>query len=141
MGMGATSRTLASVPVCDSTSGETYQFTITLPIEGGVISGYDENFPNGTTIAEARNAVQQTLPADAKLGPVVIDHNGGSCAMINVSSPTLQAELNTPKIGDTTGTVGIEFDRIDANFNTVYSPTNVQTATVTISPEDPTAAC
>jgi hypothetical protein len=127
-------------PIHDDTSGRTYQFT-NVSVSNGVISGYDENFFNGTTIAEAKNAIESTLPLDAKLGPVIVDTTGGSCGLITTSSPTLQAELNTPKIGDTAGTVGIEFNRIDANINTVYSPTNVQNATVSILPEDPTAAC
>ena len=61
--------------------------------------------------------------------------------MVNVSSLTLAKELDTPKIGDTTGVIGIEINRLDANADSVYSPTNSQNAAVGISPEDPTAAC
>src|ERR1700677_4266384 len=121
-------------------SGRTYQFT-DVDVTRGIISGYQEDFPDNTTVAQAEAATQRTLPPDAQLGSIVIDTNGGSCGMLNVSSPTLIKELNTPKIGDTTGTVGIELQHIHSNLNSVYSPSNVQTATVSVVAADPTQSC
>jgi hypothetical protein len=121
-------------------SGRTYKFT-DVSVTSGVISGYTESFPKGTTLAEVEKAIQRTLPPDAPLGPVAIGTVGGSCGLINVSSPTLVKELDTPKIGDTTGTVGIELQHITSNLNSVYSASNIQTATLSIVALNPTEGC
>jgi hypothetical protein len=121
-------------------SGHTYQFT-DVDTSKGIIGAYQEDFPNNTPLAEVEAAILRTLPPDVHLGNGVIDTNGGSCGLLTVSSPTLIKELNTPIVGDTTGTVGIELQHIDANLNSVYSPDNIQTVTVGLLAEDPTQAC
>ena len=126
--------------VTNDDSGRNYRFA-DVDVSGGVIAGYQENFPRNTTLAEVETAIARTLPSDAHLGPVVVDMVGGTCGLINFSSPTLMKELNTPKIGDTTGTVGIELQHITANLDSVYNPNNIQTATVSLLPFDPTQSC
>jgi hypothetical protein len=126
--------------VRNADSGRTYEFT-DVDVTKGIISGYQQNFAKNTTLTEVETAIQRTLPTDALLGPVTIDTVGGSCGLINISSPTLLKELNTPKIGDTTGTVGIELQHITANLNSVYSTTNIQTATLTIVAFSPSESC
>ena len=129
--------------VNDATSGHTCQFTSVDFAPLGLAGGYAENFPNRTTLATVENALKRTLPKDASFGPVVVDTTGGSCGLIAITSPTIARRLgSSPKTGDPSGIVDVELSRITTNLDTVYSPTNIQTAQVTDGPiNSPTSAC
>ena len=137
--------TCTSGPVCFGASikndeGELYQFT-GVSITGGIVDGYTQAFLPGTTLASAESQILQWMPKDATMTAVTIDRNGGSCAMANISSPTLAKVFSAPKIGDPKGVVGIELGYIDANLHQVYNPGNVEHADLSVLPTDPTAAC
>ena len=137
--------TCTSGPVCFGASikndeGDLYQFT-GVSITGGIVDGYTQAFLPGTTLASAKSQILQWMPTDAKMTAVTIDRNGGSCAMVNISSPTLAKLFSAPKIGDPQGVVGIELGYIDANLNPVYNPDNVQHAVLSVLTTDPTATC
>jgi hypothetical protein len=51
-----------------------------------------------------------------------IEHNGGSCAMFNITSPTLATIfVASPKVGDASGMLGVELSYTDAIFKTPVS--------------------
>lgn len=125
-------------------SGRTYEFTdvtVTSGIVAGYQPGYQQSFVKGTSAATAVSAIMRTMPAGSSATPIVIDDNGGSCGLFTISGTLLAKELGTPKIGDSQGTVGVELQHIDANLNSVYSPSNVQTATLSVTAFDPTQDC
>jgi len=49
--------------------------------------------------------------------------------------------LGIPAIGDPQGNLGVEFGYVDANLNNVYDPNNVQSATISILPTNPSDLC
>ena len=121
-------------------SGETYQFT-DASVAAGMITGYQQNFTSGTSISDAQSQILQGMPKDATISAVTIDNTGGSCAMFNVTSPTLATLFSDPSIGDPQGVVGVELSYIDSSGNITYDPNNVQSASLSVSPSDPTASC
>jgi hypothetical protein len=127
-------------PVRNTDSGRTYQFA---PVDftAGIVDGYQENFPKGTSLATVEAALSRMLPKDVGAFAVVVDNNGGSCGLINLTSPTLGKELGNPKFGDPQGVIGIELQYIDANLDSVYSPSNVQTVSVGGLAYSPTDNC
>jgi hypothetical protein len=127
-------------PVHDDESGHTFQFT-GMSFDDGLADAYTENFPPGTTIAEAKGDVMKTMPKDAAITSFVVGTVGGSCGWITVSSPTLAKLLSTPKIGDPQGVIGVEFTYTNANLDVVYNPNNIQDAAVSTLPVDPAGGC
>ena len=94
-----------------------------------------------TTLAEAEAAIRKTLPGDTTIGPVTIDNNGGSCAFVTASGPTLAKELGNPKVGDPQGIVGIELSTTTDSLNIEYDPNNIQDAALQPLGFDPTSSC
>jgi hypothetical protein len=127
-------------PVHDPTSGRTWQFA---PVDfaGGIAGAYSQNFFKGSTLAEVEAAIKAMLPHDVVFPPVTVDKNGGSCGMLNIMSPTLAKELGAPKIGDPQGVIGIELNLINANLDSFYDPSNIQTASLEPLAVDPTQSC
>lgn len=121
-------------------SGETYQFTTVL-VAAGLITGYEQNFPPDTSLSTAKSEVLQWMPKDATMGPVTVDHNGGSCGLTDITSPTLAKLFSAPAIGDPQGVIGVEFSYTDANLDLSYDPNNIQDASMSVAPSDPTAGC
>ena len=121
-------------------SGKTYQFT-TVDTGDGIVFAYDQSFLDNTTIAEAKAEVLQWMPKDTTVTSFFIDTNGGTCAMMNLVSPTLGKVLGDPKIGDPQGVVGVEFSYTNSNENITYNPDNVQDAVVDIVPASATVSC
>jgi hypothetical protein len=117
----------------ESAPAPTYEFT-SVGLGGGIVTDYDMNFANGTTIADAKAEVLRWLPQDTAATLFGIDHNGGSCAIWNLRSRTLARVLGAPSIGDPSGILTVEFSYIDANLNTVYEPNNVESASILIIP-------
>ena len=165
-GIGSTPSTMASVhgaitgasgacavvgscfgpPVTNTQSGATYAFTGVVAA-GGLVSSYRQNFPDGTTELEAMAQVLRYLPADAHAGAVVaIDGATASCAIVNISSPTLSDlfpdESDADPMAGYTGTaVGVELSGTDANGFTVYEPSDVQSAKLTLGGDTSSMAC
>jgi hypothetical protein len=126
--------------VVNSTSGRDYKY-FNAQFSNGVSSGFSINFPNGTTFAQARQTIMTSMPPASRASSLQIVHSNGSCAMFNVTGPTLKHELNTPAIGDATGVVGVELASINAALNSFYSPTNIQTATLGVTADVPANGC
>ena|ERR1035437_2373109 len=126
--------------VHNATAANTFQFA-PVSISDGIVDGYDQNFTDGTALATAERLVLQWMPKDAVAGPLVIDHNGGSCGMLNITSSTLGQVFAGPNFNDPQGVIGVELSYINANLVTTYDPTNIQDATLATTPIDPTGAC
>ena len=123
--------------VHNSGSGRTFLFTA-VTTTAGVATGFTENFPKNTKATTAIAKIMRTMPRDATRTPVIVDTNGGSCGMFNVTSRTLG---KVHKIGDSEGVVGVELLHAAANGNSVYSTTNVQTATLVAAATNPADDC
>ena len=122
-------------------SEKPYQF-VNVTIDDGIIDGYQQNFVPNTTLSTAESEVLQWMPKDATMSALTVDDNGGSCAMFNISSPTLATVFSAaPKIGDPQGVLGVVLSYTDANLNISYNPNNIQDASISVAPSDPTAAC
>lgn len=128
-------------PVRNGDSGKTYEFT-NVSATSGVVTGYQENFPKATPLATVETAIARTLPKGSVLGNVVDDTHTGSCGIIDLTIPKLAKTLGKPKIGDPSGSVGILLsDIIGTTLRVAYSPNNIQTVTVSISPFKATEGC
>lgn len=127
--------------VVNAESGSTFEFTDVL-VSQGLVLGYDQSFASRTPLSKAEALVLQFLPADAHVGPVTVDTNGGSCGLFDVTSPSLADTLNAhPGTGDTLGIIGVDMSYTDNNDNVVYDPDNIQDASVTMAPVDPSEKC
>jgi len=125
-----------------STPGTTYQFVL-VSADDGIIDGFQENFPDDSTLNDVETAMYQVMPPDTKIVyfHVIQSSANGSCALLNMQSPTLARVLANPKIGDPQGIVGVELSNTDSNDNGFYSATNIGDAQVGVAPEDPTGGC
>ena len=123
--------------VHNADNGRTYVFTA-VTVTARVITGFTESFPKNTTATTALAEIMRTMPRNATRTPVIVDPNGGSCGMFNVTSPTLGKE---PQVGDPQGVVGVELLHNGANGKPVYSTTNVQTATLVAAATNPADDC
>lgn len=99
------------------------------------------NFPNDTSIADAKAQVLALLPTDTAVTYFGVDSNNGSCGQWNLRSPILAQVFGSPKIGDPQGDVGVDFFHLDASGTSVYDPSNIQAAIVSILPGSPTLNC
>ena len=76
------------------------------------------------------------------MGAITIDHNGGDCALFNITSATLGKLFGAvPKIGDRQGVIGVELSRVGSNQTLAYAPNDIQTASLSVAPSDPTSGC
>lgn len=78
------------------------------------------------------------LPKDTTITrPLTVVHgSNGSCAGMNLISPTLakSSELGATNIGDSNGTIGVEFYYTNQNSQSMdYSASNVQDSEVGVS--------
>jgi hypothetical protein len=124
----------------NSDSGKDYQF-VNVYVGDGVVDNNQEQFVNHTNLGEVESQIARTLPKDARFGSVVVDRIGGSCGWISVTVPSLTKLLQNPAHADPTGIISITVSYINSNFESVYSPSNVQTAQVSTIPNDPTQSC
>jgi len=102
----------------------------------GRIGSYEEAFPPHTPVDVAERDILATLPG-AVGGPITVVPGSASddgCGQLNVASATVGKELGTY---DPTGQVGIEFEYLPANGNTLYSASNVQLALVLATSDTP----
>ena len=127
-------------PQIFSEGQKTWQFGDVL-VSDGLVTGYTQSFPAGTSLATAETEIMQWMPKDSMLGQLSVDHNGGSCAMLDVTSPTLGKVFSDPKIGDPQGEVGVVMDTITANIETVYNPSDIEEAVLSVAPVDPSTSC
>ena len=127
-------------PVTNDESGKTYQFTSVL-MSGGLITSYQQNFVPNTNVSTAEAEIMQWMPKDATMSALTVDQNGGSCAMYNITSPTLATIFSARSIGDPQGVLGVKLSYTDSNLNITYDPNNVQEASISIVPSNPTVTC
>lgn len=128
------------VDVTNDESGATFEFVNT-SVDDDMVDGYQMNFPNGTTIADAKAAVLAWLPRDTAATFFAVDHTGGSCGLWNLRSGTLGTLLGTPTIGDPQGVLGVDFSYTDANLNITYNPNNIQDASIDVAPNSLSNSC
>jgi hypothetical protein len=98
--------------------------------EGGVLS-YSMALHAGTSIKEARTAVMQEFPLDAKAMWFNVKANGGlsgPCAQMAIQSRVLGTSLADPKIGDPEGYAIVEFGTDHSDGRSGYDPNNVTAA-------------
>ena len=124
----------------ESGPGPTHEFDGVAP-DGGIVSGYTMNFPNGTTIADAKAAVLAWLPRDTVTTMYKVVDNNGSCVLWNLRSPTLARELGTPAIGDPHGDLGVTLGHVGSDLTNHYDPNNVEHADIGVLPFSPTDSC
>lgn len=127
-------------PVHNKEAGRTYQFR-SLYVDGGVVDGWSQAFVDNTSISAAKKAVMAMMPSDAVAGPIEVDHNGGSCAFMSITSSTLGKVLGRPKIGDPQGILSVDFSHFDSSGSIVYNPSNVEDATVSLGPANLADSC
>ena len=120
--------------------GDTYQFINALIVDGR-ITGYQENFRPNTNLSTAEGDVLQSMPDDATMGALNVVNNSGSCAMFDVTSPTLGSIFSGPAFGDPQGVVGVELTSISSSGNLTYQPGNIQEANLSTQPVDPASTC
>jgi hypothetical protein len=115
-------------PVVRNKEGFGYLFTSDT-FQDGILTDYSQAFATNTTIASAESQILRWLPSDAKMSAVTIDHTGGSCALITITSPTLAKLFSAhPDIQDPEGQVAVELGYIDSDLNMTYNPNNVEHA-------------
>jgi hypothetical protein len=114
----------------------------------GIVTGYTENFPAKTTLTLAEGTIERMLlgdPGTIEIGTPVVVHNGGTCARWNFTVPALgsPSSLGNPKVGDTTGTVGIELESPlpDTSTTPTYTPRDISVASVSTTASGSTVAC
>jgi hypothetical protein len=136
----------SSGPVCfgspvKNEEDDKYQFTAAL-VSDGIVTGYTQAFPTGTSTATAQSEIMRWMPSDATAGPLTVVNTNGSCAMYDITSPTLATIFAAhPSIGDSSGVLGVELSYTDANGNITYDPNNVESASISVSPSDPSGGC
>jgi len=133
-------------PVTNTQAGATYGFTGVTTVND-LVSGYDQNFPTGTTIAAALGAVVSALPGDSHASAVTPIYGATlSCAFVNVSSPTIAALFPSQSAqavggGLSNTVVGVEFSGTNATGFQMYDPANVQVAKVSLGADSSSMAC
>ncbi|HEX3803591.1 MAG TPA: hypothetical protein VHV75_12210 [Solirubrobacteraceae bacterium] len=107
------------------------------------VIGYQQSFATGTSVAAAKTDVRALLPKDTKTTAYLVQHDstGATCVFWDVRSATLGRWLGSPKIGDSKGVIGIELSTADANGNIVYTPADVEAASVGIAAVDHSINC
>ena len=136
----------SSGPVCFGTSvkneeDDLFQFTAVMQT-ANIVTGYTQAFPTGTNVTTAESEVLQWMPIGSTVSSLVIDNTGGSCGMYNITSPTLATIFgDIPAIGDPSGVVGVELSYDDAALNITYDPNNIESASITLGPADPSLGC
>jgi hypothetical protein len=95
--------------------------------QGGVISGYTENFADNTSLLTAEEQVLSGFPPDTLGFGNRAPTKSGGCGDISVISPAI---AKRSALDDPTGTITIAFSYIDSNLNNVYDPSNIQQAEV-----------
>jgi len=126
--------------VHNATNGSTHQFS-SLTSTKGVVDFYFQNFPKGTTIAQAKKEILAAMPADARVTSFVVDTHGRSCGLMTIKSATAAKALTAVGVNDPLGVVGVELSYIDAKLDFVYDPANIQLARVGVTPKPPTQDC
>lgn len=121
-------------------SGSTFLFTNVI-VTDGLVTGYQQNFPTDTSLATAESEIMRWMPSDATIGTLSVDHNGGSCGLVNITSPTLGKVFSDPKIGDPQGIIGVSLEHLGANQDPAYDPNDIETAVLGVVPINPSANC
>jgi hypothetical protein len=127
-------------PVHNDVLGDSFEFTA-VRITNGIVNGYGQSFPPGTSATSAEAEIMKWLPADAHTTPLTVLHNGGSCAYFNITSATLGRAFADPIIGDPQGQVGVMLSNTTADLSVVFDPANVQYALLDLPPVEPTNLC
>jgi hypothetical protein len=133
-------------PVVNTEDGTTYAFTGVTTFDG-LVSGYRQNFVDGTSAVAAVGAVLGFLPADAHASVVTPIYGATtSCAFVNVSSPTVAALFPSQSQQATDGglsntVVGVELSGSTSTGFQTYDPADVQVAHVTLGADSSSMPC
>jgi hypothetical protein len=98
----------------------------------------DRSFPSGTSIADAKAAVLQEFPRDAHVVSFIAKD---VCAQMEVRSGSLESSLSADSFPDR---IWVEFNNSAASAtagHTVYDPSNVDTALVSLEDRNWTPLC
>jgi hypothetical protein len=125
----------------------TYQFTAfsTTGAPDYRVDGYEQALGEGTPLAAAKAAVLELLPRDTRTTAfwVVRDGSEYSCALWNLSSPTLGRWLSGsgPGAEDPQGAIGVNLFTTTARYESVFTPGDVSSAIVAIAAAPKDASC
>jgi len=107
-----------------------YQFMLVTKTQG-VVSGYEMDFLEHTSLAEAQAKVLATLPKDAQTTGQWTSMTGDGCYVWNLQSSELAGPLGKPKIGDPQGDISIVFSTSGTGaIAPPYNTANIDTAEI-----------
>ena len=107
-----------------------YEFMTLETTPEGRVDGYSQALGEGISVAAARQAVRKLLPSDTTTVEKWTDHEGGSCLIWNVRSPTLGRWFAATKVGDPEGNMSIELSTENSSGEAEYNPEKVTVANV-----------
>jgi hypothetical protein len=106
------------------------------------VDGFEEAIGENTSIAAAKAAVLELLPADTRTTSYRVAHGEGSCILWNVRSPTLARWwARNPHVGDPSGSLGIMLDTVNTSNEAAYEAGNVSHASIGVLPSSPSDHC
>jgi hypothetical protein len=112
------------------------------PPSTALIDGYIQNFAAGTSYKDALGQVLEYLPHDARVGSLGVDHQGGVCGLLKITSATLGRRFAGNYVGDPDGVVEIEFtSRSLSSGNTTFSAKDVESAMLSTIPLSARSEC
>jgi hypothetical protein len=156
-GPGCPADTCYGGPVTNA-EGTMDQFT-GVSTDYGVVTGFTEEFPSGTSATEARALLGPLLPSDSRTTYLRIQHDsqGNSCLFWDIEAPAVarfiasgdrrSGKKSNPKIaalmkGLPRGTFGIELSTQDPNSGAIaYDSQSVAAANVSLSTDGPGSNC
>jgi hypothetical protein len=133
------------------------QFT-SVEADYGVVTGFDEEFPRGTSASAARALLTPLLPTDSRTTYLHIQHDsqGNTCLFWDIEAPSVarfiasgdrsSGKKSNPKIaalmkGLPPGTFGIELSTQDPSGAITYDSRSVASANVTFATVGPGVDC
>ena len=98
-----------------------YEYVTVETTPEGRVDGYEQALGGDEVIPSvADRIVLSKLPRDARVLESFVDHENGSCKIINVRSKTLGRWFANPMVGDPSGTMGIDIHGINENGESTY---------------------
>lgn len=155
-GPGCPAGTCYGGPVTNA-EGTMDQFT-SVETDYGVVTGFDEEFPRGTSAAAARALLAPLLPADSRTTYLHVQHDsqGNTCLFWDIEAPSVarfiasgdrrSGKKSNPKIaalmkGLPPGTFGIELSTQDSSGAITYDSRSVASGNVNLATLGPGVNC
>jgi hypothetical protein len=129
----------------NNSEGDADEFVLltTTGVAANRVDGCTQAFSDGTTIADAKVAVLASMPKDTRITSYFVQHDsvGSTCAFMNVRSRTLGRWFSGKKVGDAAGVMSVEFSAATASGSFVYTPRNIESASVSLAPVNHSINC